>query len=66
LALADSGQKAGLMLIACAIAAATGFLSLKILYKSIAAKRFWQFGLYCIPAGLLATALLLIKLHGAT
>ena len=66
LALADSGKKAGLMLIACAIAAATGFLSLKILYKSIAAKRFWQFGPYCIVAGMLATALLLMKLHGAT
>ncbi len=48
----------GLLLPAMALSAAVGCFALRMLMRIIAAGRFWMFGLYCIPAGLLVFFLL--------
>ncbi|MBO7721798.1 MAG: undecaprenyl-diphosphate phosphatase [Kiritimatiellae bacterium] len=43
----------GLTIYGCALSAAVGYFSLKVLLKSLKGRWFWLFGPYCICAGLL-------------
>ena len=44
----------GLTIYGCAVAAVVGYLSLKLLLKSLKSRWFWLFGPYCIFAGLVS------------
>ena len=55
-----AGEDAGvwLLLWGAALAAAVGYLSIVVLVKTLAGKRFWWFGAYCMAAGLATVCLI--------
>ena len=56
-ALSDIGAVTAL--IAVAVSAVTGYVSLKFLIKILGGGRFWLFGLYCLAAGAISIAVAL-------
>lgn len=53
----SGGPDAGLLVLAIIVSAATGYFAIKFLIRTLAGRRFWLFGIYCLAAGLIAVLL---------